>query len=644
MRLFILLVIITLLSCAGNRTQWTAKSPSGDIIFRLSLNEKTDMGGSGTLTYSISSGKSVVIESSPLGIDRQDQSFSSDLRFLGTMQKFITDSYTLHNGKRSECEYKTNEATFSFANASGSQMDLVVRCFNDGVAFRYVFPDSNDTLTTITAEKTGFALSKGTAIMMPYDNPGQWWPAYENYYQSYDIGSSSPTESGWAFPAFFELRDSGHAILLSESGLNGTYCGTRLNRHAPDGLYTIRLPESADGEGFGRVYPMIQQPWRSSWKVIIIGNSPGAIVESSLITHVADSAAYPIREYIQPGCAAWSWWSDSNSPRDFAKQKTFIDLAVEMGWEYYLLDANWNHEPTEDLLEFVEYANDHGIGMLMWYNSGGPHNIVTEAPRDRLFEKGRRRQEFEWLQDIGVKGVKVDFWHSDKQDIIAYYVDLLKDADDCDLLVNFHGCTIPRGWHRTYPNLLTLESVRGAESYKFAAEYPEKAPWHNVNLAFTRNVIGPMDYTPVTFSDMDYPHITTNAHELALSVVFQSGIQHFADKPEGYKSQPQAVQEFLMDVPVTWDDIHVIDGSPQQFIVLARQKGDNWYIGGINGLEEEKEIAISYDFLDGDYAIEFLGDGNSPREFSIESSSTAGMQTVTMAPYGGFVMKLTPAQ
>lgn len=628
-----------------SQTKWTVQSPDEQIrmIVELSRSKAEADNAADSLTYSVILNEFTVVARSPLGLERDDTSFLTGFQFTGKTERVIDEQYTLHNGKRRQCRNHANEMTLSFINRDSARLDLKVRAYNDGVAFKYVFPDSDSNPKTILQEATGFHIPDGKAVIMPCDDPGQWWPAYENFYETYDVGSTSPTESGWAFPALFKVNNGEHFLLLTESGLNGSYCGTHLQPEATDGMYRVRLPEASDAEGMADPQPTSTLPWETSWKVIIVGSEPADIVESSLVTHVADPPAYDVGDYVEPGIAAWSWWSDSDSPRDFEKQKKFVDMAKTMNWDYYLVDANWNYEPVSDLKDFIKYADSQGIGVLIWYNSGGPNNVVTEAPRDRLYERERRRQEFRWLQELGVRGIKVDFWHSDKQEIIQYYIDLFKDAHDFGLMVNCHGCTIPRGWHRTYPNLLTLESVSGAECYKFDDTYPDKAPWHNVNLVFTRNVIGPMDFTPVTFTDVTYPHKTTHAHELALSVVFQSGIQHFADRVSGYLELPEEAQTFLSNVPVTWDDTRCIAGSPSEFVVLARQKQDEWYVAGINGLSEKQQVEINLlDFGD-QLDILFIGDGETPDSFKIESLAGAEKtKTVTMQPYGGFVLRAIP--
>jgi alpha-glucosidase len=632
-----LLVICVLVSCTAQRANvWQVVSPDGKIIMSVELALD------GSLSYSVSSSGATVIEPSPLGLVRDDASFAEGLKFVSKTARKIDETYTLHNGKRSSCRNFADEATLTFTNADGGKMEVIARAYNDGIAFKYRFPETDAAVKTIDHEVTGFKIPQGTAIIMPYDNPGQWTAAYENYYAEYPVGATSPTDAGWAIPALFKINDGKNYLLIAESGLNGSYCGTRFEKEAPGGLYRIRFPEPADGNNIGKVQPSSTLPWETSWKAVIIADNPGGIVESSMITNLADAPAYPVGDYIKPGRAGWSWWSDSNSPRNFQRQRAFIDYCAAQGWEYYLVDANWNFEPQEDLLAFIKYAQSKNVGVWLWYNSGGPHNIVTEAPRDRFYTKENRLKELQWLKEIGVKGVKVDFWHSDKQETIQYYIDLMKDANDFGILINFHGCTVPRGWEGTYPNMLSLESVRGAESYKFAPEYPAKAPLCNVHLVFTRNAVGPMDYTPVTFSDMDNPHLTTNAHELALSVVFQSGVFHFADKPESYLAQPQAVQAFLKDVPVVWDEIRFIAGDPASFVVLARRHGSDWYIGGINGLKKEKIVTLDLSpFLAENAEIEWIGDAKNPRIFSIRTLAGAA-QEITLQPFGGFVIKITP--
>jgi beta-lactamase superfamily II metal-dependent hydrolase len=319
-----------------------------------------------------------------------------------------------------------------------------------------------------------------------------------------------------------------------------------------------------------------------------------------------------------------------------------------MRWEYALVDANWNAMQTGTIEDVIRHAKEKNVGLLFWYNSGGPHNDVTEAPRDRMTTHEQRVKEFTQLKAWGVKGVKVDFWQSDKQDRIAQYRDLLKDAADFQLMVDFHGSTIPRGWQREFPNLIGMEAVAGAEQYKFREDYAAKAPWLNTVLPFTRNVAGPMDYTPVTFSDAKYPHVTTNAHELALSVVFDSPIQHFADSAVSYRAQPPEVIAFLREVPAAWDETRVLSGEPGKTIVIARREGAVWYVAGLNGTESPASVKVAVPFLgEGGWSVRSIMDGPGGGRASVAGSiggiTAASTADMAMSPRGGFVMRLEPA-
>jgi hypothetical protein len=294
--------------------------------------------------------------------------------------------------------------------------------------------------------------------------------------------------------------------------------------------------------------------------------------------------------------------------------------------------------------DVLRHAKSKNVGVLLWYNSGGPHNIVTEKPRDCFTYKEVRRFEFEMLQKWGVKGVKEDFFQSDKQDVMGVYHGIMQDAADYQIMVNFHGCTLPRGWSRTWPHLMSMEAIRGAECYIFDPKHPDAAPGQNTISPFTRNVVGPMDYTPVAFTAHNNPHKTTYAHELALCALFESGWVHFADKPEAYLGLPAEPKEFLKQVPAAWDDTRFVAGYPGRFVVLARRKGDTWYLAGVNGLSQPRTEQLKLGAWLGQGAFEMvkISDGADARSFSSEKTTfTAGQEIpVKLLPYGGFVATL----
>ncbi|MBM4029937.1 MAG: glycoside hydrolase family 97 protein, partial [Planctomycetes bacterium] len=353
----------------------------------------------------------------------------------------------------------------------------------------------------------------------PYDKATKYTPAYETYYvNGVAADTPSPNEAGWAFPLLFCTADRSRWALLTEASLDGSYCGTRLTQKTVDGVYRIRFPDEGEGDGTGAAEPSWTLPWTTPWRVVILGDSVGDIVESTLVTDVSPASVVKDTSWIKPGRASWSWLFDHDSPQDCTKLNAWVDLAAALGWEYSLVDANWDRMKNGTIHDLLAYAQSKGVSLLLWYNSGGPHNHVSEKPRGLMDHPEIRREELKNLSKWGVKGVKVDFFQSDKQNIIQLYHDILRDAAEARIMVNFHGCTLPRGWSRTYPHLMTMEAVRGEECYSFDKRFTAEAPTHNVIIPFTRNVVGPMDYTPVMFADNVYPHLTTYTHELALPV------------------------------------------------------------------------------------------------------------------------------
>ncbi len=576
-------IALTAVSVGARAEQWEIFSPDRAMCATVALDDLSSLEGyspGARVYYRISqkseSGDLPVLPFSPLGITRSDQAFVDRLRLVAASDvRTLDETYTLVHGKRRQCSVRANRQTLTFQNEAGARLDVDFHVADDGVAFRYRFPDEDPKPHTVLAEATGFALpANARAWIQPYQESSQWTPAYEEYFQNgVPAGTTSPTPAGWCLPALFQLKEPSAWILLAESAVDAAYCGTRLASEAPGGRYHVRFPDPGEGNGVGAVEPSSSLPWATPWRVVIIGHSLDDVVRSTMVTDLCPPCAIDDTSWIKPGRAAWSWWSDHDSPRDYEKQIQFIDLAAEMGWEYYLVDANWTLMDGGDVRQMARYAQSKGVGLLLWYNSGGEHNFVTEKPRGTMSHPIVRDFEFSLLNQWGVKGIKVDFFQSDKQNIMALYQDILRDAARHKLMVNFHGCTAPRGWSRTWPNLMSMEAVKGAECYTFAEDYPAKAPWHNTILPFTRNAVGPMDYTPCAFTDDRYPHRTSNAHELALSVVFETGWLHFADRVSAYRDLPDGPKRFLREVPVVWDDTRLIDGEPGKLAVIARRHG-----------------------------------------------------------------------
>jgi hypothetical protein len=643
------LAIITLLAAiaidpqsSADGAEWSVASPDGRVVLTARLGE-----GRATLTYTIECAGATVLDASPLGIVREDTAFDAGLTLDMAGQETSRDSVgTLLHGKRRLLRDRCNERVLTFRNATGGHVELQLRAYDDGAAFRYRFPEQDDRSRTVAAERTGFRLPADSRVWaMPYDDPGEYTPAYENYWQdAIAAGTPSPTRSGWAFPLLFHTS-KGRWGLITEAGVDGTYCGSHLGREASDNLYHLRFPQPGEGNGTGAAEPSAKLPWATPWRLVIVGESPATIVESTLVEALNPPPSRTDTSWVKPGRVSWSWLFDPSSPQDFAKIKPFVDLSATMGWEYTLVDANWDIMKGGTIHDVIAYAKTKGVGVFLWYNSGGPHNAVTERPRGLMAQRKIRRYEFERLAQWGVKGVKIDFFQSDKQDIIRLYREILEDAADFHIMVNFHGCTLPRGWSRTYPHLMSMEAVRGAENYLFEPKFPPLAPRHNTILPFTRNAVGPMDYTPTMFHDNRQPLVTTAGHEIALPVVFESGLLHFAGGPSEYRELPEAPKRFLQAIPVVWDETRLLAGEPGKFVVMGRRAGETWYVGGINGEAKARDFDIEPASLgSGAWTATVIEDGAEKGSLTSRTSeiTAAGSLKVTLHPNGGFAATLVP--
>lgn len=635
---FLAALIVLTHSAAG---EWSVCSPDRNLALRLFCQD-------GHIGYRVEQKTAneqalTLIEDSPLGLIRRDADFNTGMSFLSeSTLRTISDTYSLVSGKQSRIQVNTCEKVFTFSNKHGAQLQVVVRMSADGAAFRYRFPTKSDRFYVVTGETTGFNLpADGFAWMMPYAPVDIWAPAYENDWKNkIAIGTPSPETVGWAMPALFNT--AGHWILITESDASGDFFTVHFEQDCKDGLYRVRLPESEETYGIAPQEATSELPWTTPWRVIIIGKDLGTVVSSTLVTDLARPSVLSGTSWIKPGRVSWSWWSEPSSPNNYDQLINFVDLSSELGWEYSLIDLGW-HELKEGkgIPELADYANSKNVGLILWYNSGGKHNQVDGGPRNLMCDPAERAAEMEKISSWGVKGVKVDFMQSDKQYVMNLYEDILKDALKYRLVVNFHGCTIPRGWNRTYPHLLTMEAVRGAEQY-WDQTFAENAPMFHTIYTYTRNAIGPMDYTPVILNDPPdkKTHQTTNAHELALSVAFESGLLHFVDTPVSYLQQPSYVREFLKIVPAAWDETRYISGVPGETAILARRKGENWFVAGLNGTKQPITTEINMHFLDnGTYEASIIKDSVHPRQFDQVTKliDNSDVLSVSMAPRGGFV-------
>ncbi len=609
------------------------------------ISVKVHATAGGGLAYSISRDSKPVLLASDLGLQLQGADLASTLTIAATSKaRAVSDQYQMAVGKKSSISYRANEQTYTVRNAQQQAMDIVFRVSNDGVAFRYVVVEPSLPHKKLIQERTTFALPPAAkAWLQPIAVAQTGWgrtnPSYEEHYQmDIPVGTTSPSPAGWVFPALFKSGDNWVAI--SEAGMDGSFQASRLAPESAGGKYSIGNPMAAEIYPGGGLLAEVDGTLTSPWRLLALG-SLKTVTNSTLGTDLAAPAIAFDKQLVKPGHASWSWALMKDDATVYDVQKKFIDYAADMHWDYTLIDADWDRKiGYEKIKQLVDYAATKQVGILLWYNSSGPWNSTEYSPKSQLLTHEQRLAEFKRLHDMGVKGVKIDFFNGDAQSMIAYYVAILRDAADAGLLVNFHGATLPRGWTRTWPNLMTMEAVRGMEFTTFEQADEDKMPTHAAMLPFARNLFDPMDFTPMVFGDIPkIKRTSSNGFELATSVLYISGIQHFAEIPEGMATVPAYVKSFLQELPRSWDDSRLVDGYPGQYAVIARRSGDTWYIAGINATNADKALTLDLSFVGARQGV-IIGDGSAERDFSQRSIAAGKKVAVTIKPHGGFVIKL----
>ena len=593
----------------------------------LAINAQKVASPNGKLSAKLN-GKSLIINyDKQKVIELADISFDK-LRFT----RQVKDDYQMLEGKRLHCTNEANE----YQAPIGSNAKIVIRLYNDGVAFRYEYIKLENQKQP--EEHTVYLIPEGTKRWFM-----QWTEAYEGFFPQTTTYKVKPirTSSGvstsadgwnnrWGYPALLEPVE-GVFALISEANIE--------RRQSASCLYN-------DGERYSVVAAEndlnLSGDWHTPWRVVIIGKLAD-IVESTLVTDVSEPSQLKDTNWIKPGVVSWIYWANNHGSNDYNIIKKYVDMAVVLKLPYVLIDAEWDEmdkiasNEGKTIEDAVAYANAKGIKPMIWYNSSVGWIDGAPGPKFRLNKPEDREKEFAWCEKIGVAGVKIDFFSGDNQMNMDYCLDLLESAARHHLLVNFHGAPIPRGWQKTWPNLLSTEGVYGAEWYNNVPTFTDKAASHNTTLPFTRNVIGPMDYTPCAFSDSQHPHITSLAHELALTVLYESGLQHLADRPESLLAQPKEVQDFLGQLPTVWDETRYVSGYPGESAVLARRSGNTWYVAGINGKDAPQILKTNLSFI-GKGSVQMFADDASGN-WQISTISKLPSQ-IECQPRGGFVMKI----
>ena len=643
-KLLCVLALGSFLASCANKVSESLTSPDKQLTVKVYVTERQ------TLAYSVMRGAQPIILPSSLGLQLTTADFtqgvSIDSRSAITP---VTDNYEMRVGKKRAISYSANEQTFFITSAQKQKLALTFRVSDDGVAFRYAITDPVIATKQFVKEASSFTVAPSAkAWLQPMSVAQTGWsntnPSYEEHYQiEVPVGTEPTLKQGWVFPALFNANDNW--IVISETAMDGSWHGSHLQQGASANEYTLAPPQEAEvfisaTGAKGALLANSKGAMVSPWRIIAIG-SLAQIMESTLGTDLAAPAIAMDQSFIKPGHSSWSWAILKDDFTTFDVQKKFIDYAADMHWDYTLIDADWDKKiGYEKLQELVKYAAQKNIGILVWYNSSGAWNQTPYSPKSQLITHEQRTAVFSRLKKIGVKGVKIDFFGGDGQSFMQYYLDILNDAAAHQLLVNFHGATLPRGWQRTYPNLMTMESIKGFEFTTFTQADQDPVAAHVATALFARNIFDPMDFTPMAFGDIpNIKRVTENSFELAESVLMISGVQHFAEIPEGMATAPEYVKDLLRELPREWDDVKFIDGYPGKFAVVARKAGDAWYIAGINAEKSVKTITLDASFV-GDKKGYLITSGSSPRSFDKKETSSKAPHTISLRPSAGFVMVL----
>lgn len=604
----------------------------------------------GEVSYAVTYNGKQMLESSPLGMETNVGDFYRGLQLKEHKVTALDTVYEQSRIKASHIHYRANELLCSFVNGEGKNVQITFRVSNNDVAFRYTLPrEQGKGSVTVNSERTGFRFpSQTTTFLCPQSDAMIGWkrtkPSYEEEYKAdAPMNERSGYGHGYTFPCLFKVGDDGW-VLLSETGVDSRYCGSRLSDW-DNGVYRIAFPMPEENNGNGTVAPAFSLPGSTPWRTVTVGETLKPIVETTVPWDVVEPRYTTTHDY-KSGRGTWSWilWQDGSINYD--DQVRYVDLAAAMGYEYVLIDNWWDNNIGRDRMEqFIKYARSKGVEVFLWYSSSGYWNDIEQSPVNRMDNSIARKQEMRWLQSQGVKGIKVDFFGGDKQETLRLYEEILSDADDHGLMVIFHGCTLPRGWERMYPNYVGSEAVLASENLVFSQHFCDNEAFNATLHPFIRNAVGCMEFGGVFLNkrlnrsnDGGTIRRTTDIFQLATAVLFQNPIQNFALAPNNLTDAPQICLDFMKQVPTTWDETRFIDGYPGRYIVLARRHGNTWYIAAANATVEPLKLKLDLPMLAGQEVSLYSDDKKMQPQLKLQKIKTDGSLQLTVQPQGGAVI------
>ena len=619
------------------------QGPNGNLQVSLSIDK-------GRLYYNVKNQGKVVLENSPLGLYTNEGNFVDSLSFVDTKTEQVNKTYQQDRIKTSHISYTANVLTFTVENAQKNQLAVVFHVGNNDIAFRYELPTWGPRRSAVVhREETGYRFPNNTSaflshMMKPMTAFARCAPSYESGYMALDNIAKAKSTYGFVFPALFNVGNEGWA-LLSETGVSSLYCASQLSEISKDGVFHLAYPSEEQNNGFGSTGAAISLPGVTPWRTITVGADLAPIVETTIPYDVVEPLYQASEEY-KFGKSTWSWivWQDQSM--NWNDQVTFIDLASDMGYPFILIDAFWDTNIGRDkMVELVQYAKSKNVDIFLWYNSNGAFNDAPQTPRNTINTAIARKQEMKWLQDIGVKGIKVDFFGGDKQETMRLYEDILSDANDYGLMVVFHGSTVPRGWERMYPNFVGSEAVIASEMLIFTQHARDNEAYFATMHPFIRNAVGSMEFGGVLLNK--YLHkqntdrnkrLTTDAFQLATAVLYQNPFQPFGITPNNLVEEPKFKIDFLREVPTTWDETRYVAGHPGKYAIIARKHADKWYIAGVNAEDKAIKLKLKLDMLGAGERL-IIADKNDGTTYqSTIKVGKAGEVEVTIQPKGGLLI------
>ena len=638
---------------AGQTTEKVVTSPDGQTFLKVGLKDGRAYYEAG---YYVSDdgGKNremTLVEESPLGLVANFGDFSRGLAWVSDSTASRDICYDLSRSKTSRVDKKANTFTVRLSNAQKQRMDVEFVVEDENIAFRYFLPKAGETGSVrVMSEATGFRFpERTTTFLTPQSDAMIGWkrtkPSYEEVYKAdAPMDMRSQYGHGYTFPGLFREGDDGW-VLVSETGVDSRYCGSHLS-DAQDGLYTIAFPMPEENNGNGTVEPAFSLPGHTPWRTLTLGRTLEPVVETTIPWDVVEPRFETTHQY-KGGRGTWSWilWQDASINYD--DQVRFIDLASAMGYEYTLVDNWWDtyigHERMEEL---IRYARGKNVELFLWYSSSGYWNDIEQGPINIMFDPITRKKEMRWLQQQGVKGLKIDFFGGDKQETMRLYEAILSDADDHGLMVIFHGCTLPRGWERMYPNYVGSEAVLASENLVFGQNFCDNEAFNACLHPFIRNTVGCMEFGGTVLNkrlnrgnDGGTTRVATDIFELAKAVAFQNPVQNFALTPNNLTEQPAFEMDFMKAVPTEWDEVQFIDGYPGRYVVLARRHGQEWYVAALNAGKETLKLKVDLPMLAG-AKVSYYHDGKDGRTPQVEEDKVGkdGGFKLTLAPDGGAIL------